>query len=65
MSTKAVQQLNAEELLRRHCLHGGVYAKVARKLGVDASYVSRVARGERTSERILRALLDELRRIEK
>ena len=65
MSTKAVQQLNANELLRRHRLHAGVYARVARKLRIDASYVSRVAKGERTSDRVLRAILDELQRIER
>ena len=65
MSTKAVQQLNANELLRRHRLYAGVYAKVARKLRIDASYVSRVAKGERTSDRVLRAILDELQRIER
>lgn len=65
MSTRAVLQLDATELLKRHRLHQGLHARVARKLGVDASYVSRVAHGERTSERILKALVDELRRIEK
>lgn len=38
----------------------GVYARVARKLDVSASMVSRVARGERRSPRIERALLEEL-----
>ncbi len=65
MTTRAVLQLDPKELLRRHHLHEGLYARVARKLGVDASYVSRVARGERTSERIFNAILSELRRIEK
>lgn len=65
MSTKPIQQLNAEELLKRHRLHAGVYARVARKLGMDSSYVSRVASGQRESERVLRAIVEELRRIEK
>jgi transcriptional regulator with XRE-family HTH domain len=65
MSTKAIPQLDAHELLRRHKLHGGVYERVAKKLGIDASYVSRVASGQRTSERILRVILNELRRIER
>jgi len=39
---------------------GGIYAKVARKTGVDASFVSRVARGERTSSRVERVLRREL-----
>jgi transcriptional regulator with XRE-family HTH domain len=38
---------------------------VARKLGVDRSYVSRVARGERRSERVEAALRAEVKRIEK
>jgi hypothetical protein len=35
----------------------GLYARVAKELGVDPSYVSRVARGERRSEEI-EALLE-------
>lgn len=65
MSTKAVLQLDPKELLRRHQLHEGLYARVARKLGVDASYVNRVAHGKRISEHIFNALVEELRRIEK
>jgi transcriptional regulator with XRE-family HTH domain len=38
----------------------GVYARVARKLDVSASMVSRVARGERRSPLIEIALLEEL-----
>lgn len=33
-----------------------MYGRVARKLGVDPSYVSRVARGERQSEAVDAAL---------
>jgi transcriptional regulator with XRE-family HTH domain len=65
MSTKAVQQLDTKELLRRHQLHRGVYDRIARRLGVNPSYVSRVARGGRESPKILNALVEELRRIEK
>jgi hypothetical protein len=39
----------------------GVYKRVADQLGVDPSYVSRVARGERTSPAINRALETELK----
>jgi transcriptional regulator with XRE-family HTH domain len=56
-----------EALLKAHRLHFGLYRRVADKLGVDASYVSRVATGEREGLReglrIRRALLDELRKI--
>ena len=41
----------------------GLYGRVARKLKVDPSYVSRVARGERRSDEIERSLERELRRI--
>ena len=43
----------------------GLYSRVARELGVDRSYVSRVARGERESERVRKALEREMSRIEK
>ena len=39
----------------------GLYARVARKLNVSASYVSRVASGSRTSTEIEAALRDELK----
>jgi transcriptional regulator with XRE-family HTH domain len=38
---------------------------VARRLGVDRSYVSRVARGQRTSPKVEAALDAELKRIER
>src|SRR5277367_4432568 len=38
----------------------GLYQRVAAKLGVDPSYVSRVARGERQSEKVLAALQEEM-----
>ena len=41
----------------------GLYSRVARQLDVDRSYVSRVARGERRSEPIERALSSEFDRI--
>ena len=37
----------------------GMYTSVARRLGVDRSYVSRVAKGERRSHRIEAALVQE------
>lgn len=42
----------------------GIYSRIARQLGVDRSYVSRVARGERRSKEIEKALRAELRRVE-
>ncbi|HYL97233.1 MAG TPA: response regulator [Terriglobales bacterium] len=47
-----------------YALFRGIYSRVARQLGVDRSYVSRVARGERRSEEIEAALRIELRRVE-
>ncbi len=53
-----------ESTLKRYRLYRGLYARVARQLGVDRSYVSRVARGERRSPEVQAALKSELRRIE-
>lgn len=47
-----------------YALFRGIYSRVARQLGVDRSYVSRVARGERRSQEIEEALRGELRRVE-
>ena len=52
-------------LLKLHRLHEGLYARIARRTGVDASYVSRVARGERRSSKISTALFADLASIEK
>jgi hypothetical protein len=52
-------------LLKAHRLHAGVYRRVADKLGVDPSYVSRVAAGKRKEEKIRRAVVDELRKIQR
>src|SRR5580692_2091301 len=44
-------------------LYRGLYVRVARKLSVDPSYVSRVARGDRRSNEIENALRDALEEI--
>ncbi len=44
-------------------LYRGLYGRIARKLGVDPSYVSRVARGARHSGQIESALRQELEEI--
>jgi transcriptional regulator with XRE-family HTH domain len=46
-------------------LYRGLYVRVARRLGVDPSYVSRVARGERYSKHVEDALHRELGEIGK
>jgi transcriptional regulator with XRE-family HTH domain len=54
-----------ERLLELHRLHDGLYARVAHRLGVDPSYVSRVARDERQSPKVKAALVADLLVIEK
>jgi len=51
--------------LQRYKLLKGAYSRVARRLDVDRSFVSRVAHGERRSARVEQALAAEMRRIEK
>jgi hypothetical protein len=54
-----------EALLNAHRLHLGLYRRVAEKLGVNPSYVSRVASGTRKNLKVRRAILDELCRIQR
>jgi DNA-binding transcriptional regulator YdaS (Cro superfamily) len=42
----------------------GIYTRVARRLGVHRSFVSRVAKGERRSEPVERALMAEYKRVD-
>ena len=56
------------QLRRIHRLVGafcGLYARIASRLKRDRSFVSRVARGERRSEEVERALVTELDRIDR
>ena len=50
-STNARAEIRSPQTLYR-----GLYVRIARKLGVDPSYVSRVARGDRRSEEVESAL---------
>lgn len=43
----------------------GIYSRIARRLRVDRTYVSRVARGERHSPEIETALVQEFKRSQK
>lgn len=52
----------SESLLDSYKKQKGVYARVAKHLHVDPSYVSRVANGKRRSDKIKQALLFELGR---
>ncbi len=53
-----IKKLNA--LVERVC---GIYTRVARRLGVHRTFVSRVARGERRSEPVENALINEYEQI--
>lgn len=44
-------------------LSRGAYKRVADKLGCDPSYVSRVARGERDSKPVMKALRAEMQQL--
>ena len=60
------QQFEADNrLLNHHQLHLGLYARVAKQVNASASFVSLVAAGKRHNEKIRRALLTEIRRIER
>lgn len=52
------------KLLKRAALFRGLYARVAKQLGVDPSYVSRVARGQRRNADVENALIAEVRRLD-
>jgi Flp pilus assembly pilin Flp len=54
---------NGNRLLDLHRRHRGLYARVARKVGVSATYVSLLANGKRQNERIQTELLKELRKL--
>jgi transcriptional regulator with XRE-family HTH domain len=54
---------DGEAQLKWHRMHLGLYARVAKRLRVNPSYVSRVARGKRRSDDVKKALLQELARI--
>ncbi|HUR36406.1 MAG TPA: hypothetical protein VM009_01225 [Terriglobales bacterium] len=60
-----VTKHNIDSELLRHTLYRGVYSRVAKQLGMDRSYVSRVASGQRRSKQVEAALLAEIKRIEK
>lgn len=59
----ATRKLRSQHPKNLASLIRGLYGRVAHKLKVDPSYVSRVARGERRSGEVELALEDELRRI--
>lgn len=60
---KSGNNRNGERLLELHRKHLGLYQKIADSLSVAPSYVSLVAGGKRNSDKIMDALLKELRKI--
>jgi hypothetical protein len=58
--TKAIVDLEPKNLAS---IFRGLYVRVASRLGVDPSYVNRVARGERKSEAVEAALDHETHKI--
>ena len=50
-------------LLRTYLAQRGLFSRVAKQLALDPSYVSRVAHGERQSDRISWAIEAELNKI--
>lgn len=63
MSTQAKPQLEIAVVTISDVLAGyrGVYARVAQKLGVDASYISRIADGSRSNQAVMDALIEEIK----
>lgn len=56
---------NINAMLARHSLYRGIYSRVAKELGLDRSFVSRVANGQRHSPKVQAALIKEIKRIER
>jgi hypothetical protein len=59
------EDITRKAKLSRPDLYWGVYSRVARRLGVHRTMVSRVAKGQKTSKRVEQALRRELARIER
>ncbi|HKT52782.1 MAG TPA: hypothetical protein VJV96_20955 [Candidatus Angelobacter sp.] len=65
--TNGTEQVSPAKLKRLNRLVDavcGIYTRVARRLGVHRSFVSRVAKGERRSEPVERALVAEYERMD-
>jgi hypothetical protein len=59
------QALTIEARLRWHMRFDGLYARTAKQLGVDPSFVSKGGSGTRNSEKVTQALEAEMKRLEK
>lgn len=60
-----MSRAGGNSFLNRVLSSRGLYSRVARKMKCDPSYVSRIARGERHSQRITAALAEEAMRVYK
>jgi hypothetical protein len=60
---KPILSEHDERLLRLHRLHKGLYARIAKKFNTNASYVSRIANGQRRNEKMMAELLKQLREV--
>src|SRR5256714_15375397 len=65
MSHDNFSTIRTAGMLLPQTLYRGLYVRIAKKLGVDPSYVSRVARGERFSDPVESALRQEVHQITK
>lgn len=65
MSTKRARTKSTTPQLSRALEYRGLLTRVARKLKLDRTHVSRVARGQRISAKVVDALLEEIERIER
>jgi transcriptional regulator with XRE-family HTH domain len=54
----------SKRLLKNHLLHRGLNNRIAKRFGVDPSYVSKVACGHRANVEIMEEILRELRAIQ-
>lgn len=65
MSTNRARTKSTTPQLAKALEYRGLLTRVAKRLGTSQSHVSRVARGHRTSRKVLAALLAEIERIER
>jgi predicted transcriptional regulator len=65
MSTNRARIKSTTPQLAKALEYRGLLTRVANRLGLSHSHVSRVAHGHRNSRRILQALLAEIERIER
>jgi hypothetical protein len=64
MANLAILNAVDESLVRLHRMHRGMATRVAKTSGVDVSQVTRVVAGTRNNQKVLDAILTELRKIQ-